>query len=235
MLELQDLSVAYGHRVALQGISLTVGAGEIVTLVGGNGAGKSTTLKTISGLLRPRSGQIVFEGQRIDALAPHQILALGLAHVPEGRLLFKDMSVWEHLELGSLRAPAQGAPFEQTLDWVLGLFPILKERRDQKAGTLSGGQQQMLAIARGLMSRPRLLMLDEPSLGLAPIVVDTLADIIVQLNAGGMAVLLVEQRVDLALRISQRAYVLETGRIVMQGASQQVMQDPAIKSAYLGL
>ncbi len=235
MLELQDLSVAYGHRVALQGISLTVGAGEIVTLVGGNGAGKSTTLKTISGLLRPRSGQIVFEGQRIDALAPHQILALGLAHVPEGRLLFKDMSVWEHLELGALRAPEQGAPFEQTLEWVLGLFPILKERRDQKAGTLSGGQQQMLAIARGLMSRPRLLMLDEPSLGLAPIVVDTLADIIVQLNAGGMAVLLVEQRVDLALRISQRAYVLETGRIVMQGASQQVMQDPAIKSAYLGL
>jgi branched-chain amino acid transport system ATP-binding protein len=235
MLELQDLSVAYGHRVALQGISLTVGAGEIVTLVGGNGAGKSTTLKTISGLLRPRSGQIVFEGQRIDALAPHQILALGLAHVPEGRLLFKDMSVWEHLELGALRAPEQGAPFEQTLEWVLGLFPILSERRDQKAGTLSGGQQQMLAIARGLMSRPRLLMLDEPSLGLAPIVVDTLADIIMQLNAGGMAVLLVEQRVDLALRISQRAYVLETGRIVMQGASQQVMQDPAIKSAYLGL
>ncbi len=235
MLELQDLSVAYGHRVALQGISLTVAAGEIVTLVGGNGAGKSTTLKTISGLLRPRSGQIVFEGQRIDALAPHQILALGLAHVPEGRLLFKDMSVWEHLELGALRAPEQGAPFEQTLEWVLGLFPILKERRDQKAGTLSGGQQQMLAIARGLMSRPRLLMLDEPSLGLAPIVVDTLADIIVQLNAGGMAVLLVEQRVDLALRISQRAYVLETGSIVMQGASQQVMQDPAIKSAYLGL
>jgi branched-chain amino acid transport system ATP-binding protein len=235
MLELQDLSVAYGHRVALQGVSLTVGAGEIVTLVGGNGAGKSTTLKTISGLLRPRSGQIVFEGQRIDALAPHQILALGLAHVPEGRLLFKDMSVWEHLELGALRAPEQGAPFEQTLEWVLGLFPILKERRDQKAGTLSGGQQQMLAIARGLMSRPRLLMLDEPSLGLAPIVVDTLADIIVQLNAGGMAVLLVEQRVDLALRISQRAYVLETGRIVMQGASQEVMQDPAIKSAYLGL
>ena len=235
MLELQDLSVAYGHRVALQGISLTVAAGEIVTLVGGNGAGKSTTLKTISGLLRPRSGQIVFEGQRIDALAPHQILALGLAHVPEGRLLFKDMSVWEHLELGALRAPEQGAPFEHTLEWVLGLFHILKERRDQKDGTLSGGQQQMLAIARGLMSRPRLLMLDEPSLGLAPIVVDTLADIIVQLNAGGMAVLLVEQRVDLALRISQRAYVLETGRIVMQGASQQVMQDPAIKSAYLGL
>lgn len=235
MLELQDLSVAYGHRVALQGISLKVGAGEIVTLVGGNGAGKSTTLKTISGLLRARSGQITFEGQRIDAMAPHQILALGLAHVPEGRLLFKDMSIWEHLELGALRAPEQGSRFKETLDWVLGLFPILKERREQKAGTLSGGQQQMLAIARGLMSRPRLLMLDEPSLGLAPIVVDTLADIIVQLNAGGMAVLLVEQRVDLALRISQRAYVLETGRIVMQGASEQVMQDPAIKSAYLGL
>ncbi|MEI7783983.1 MAG: ABC transporter ATP-binding protein [Betaproteobacteria bacterium] len=235
MLELQDLSVAYGHRVALQGISLNVAAGEIVTLVGGNGAGKSTTLKTISGLLRARTGQIVFEGQRIDALAPHQILALGLAHVPEGRLLFKDMSVWEHLELGALRAPEQGSRFEETLDWVLSLFPILKERREQKAGTLSGGQQQMLAIARGLMSRPRLLMLDEPSLGLAPIVVDNLADIIVQLNAGGMAVLLVEQRVDLALRISQRAYVLETGRIVMQGASEQVMQDPAIKSAYLGL
>ena len=173
-------------------------------------------------------------GQIAQALG-HTLVAPVLAHVPEGRLLFKDMSVWEHLELGALRAPEQGAPFEQTLEWVLGLFPILRERRDQKAGTLSGGQQQMLAIARGLMSRPRLLMLDEPSLGLAPIVVDTLADIIVQLNAGGMAVLLVEQRVDLALRISQRAYVLETGRIVMQGASQQVMQDPAIKSAYLGL
>ena len=148
MLELRDLSVSYGHRVALQGISLKVEAGEIVTLVGGNGAGKSTTLKTISGLLRPRGGQMVFDGQRIDALAPHQILARGLAHVPEGRLLFREMSVWEHLELGALRAPEQGGRFEDTLDWVLGLFPILKERRTQKAGTLSGGQQQMLAIAR---------------------------------------------------------------------------------------
>lgn len=235
MLQVRDLSVAYGHRSALDGLSLEVGAGEIVTLVGGNGAGKSTTLKTISGLIRPRSGQVHFDGQRIDGMAPHQILERGLSHVPEGRLLFKDMSVWEHLELGALRAPGKGVHFEETLQWVLGLFPILKERRAQKAGTLSGGQQQMLAIARGLMARPRMLMLDEPSLGLAPIVVDTLADIIVQLNAGGMAVLLVEQRVDLALRISSRAYVLETGRLVMQGASAQVMQDPAIKAAYLGL
>ena len=148
MLELQDLSVAYGHRVALQGISLKVGAGEIVTLVGGNGAGKSTTLKTISGLLRARSGQITFEGQRIDALAPHQILALGLAQVPEGRLLFKDMSVWEHLELGALRAPEQGERFKETLDWVLGLFPILKERREQKAGRSEGTGSASAASVR---------------------------------------------------------------------------------------
>ena len=235
MLELQDLSVAYGHRTALHEVSLQVSQGEIVTLVGANGAGKSTTLKTISGLIRARGGQISFDGQRIDQLAPHQILERGLAQVPEGRLLFKDMSVWEHLELGAMRASGQGSQFSETLDWVLGLSPILQERREQKAGTLSGGQQQMLAIARGLMSRPRMLMLDEPSLGLAPIVVDTLADIIMQLNAGGMAVLLVEQRVDLALRISSRAYVLETGRVVMQGPSQEIMQNPAIKSAYLGL
>jgi branched-chain amino acid transport system ATP-binding protein len=236
MLELQDLSVAYGHRVALQGISLTVGAGEIVTLVGGNGAGKSTTLKTISGLLRPRSGQIVFEGQRIDALAPHQILALGLAHVPEGRLLFKDMSVWEHLELGALRAPEQGAPFEQTLEWVLGLFPILRERRDQKAGTLSGGQQQMLAISRAIMAAPELILLDEPSLGLSPRLTKEIFEIVVRINRErGTSILLVEQNANMALNAADFGYVIENGRIVMQDSCAVLREKDDIKEFYLGM
>lgn len=178
MLEVRQIDVRYGKRTSVSQLSLHVKAGEIVTLVGGNGAGKTTTLKALSGLLPLARGEIWFCGERMDALAPHQILAKGLAHVPEGRMLFKDMSVKAHLELGSLRTPAHAASFNDTLAWVFELFPVLKERSQQLAGTLSGGQQQMLAIARGLMSQPRLLMLDEPSLGLAPIVVDTLVDII---------------------------------------------------------
>lgn len=235
LLEVSGLVSGYGHVRVLEGVSIAVHDRQIVTILGGNGAGKSTLLKTLSGLLPVEAGSIRFEGRSLVGRAPGQIVDAGLSHVAEGRRLFRTQSVMSNLELGLYGTRLGRAEEKRRLDAVLGTFPMLAERPNIAAGALSGGQQQMLAIARGLMSRPRLLMLDEPSLGLAPIVVDTLADIIVQLNAGGMAVLLVEQRVDLALRISQRAYVLETGRIVMQGASEQVMQDPAIKSAYLGL
>ena len=235
MLELRQIDVRYGKRTSVSGLSLHVQAGEIVTLVGGNGAGKTTTLKAISGLQPVASGEIWFGGERIDKLAPHQILAKGLAHVPEGRMLFKDMSVLAHLELGSLRAPADKAGFDDNLAWVYELFPVLKERSKQLAGTLSGGQQQMLAIARGLMSQPTLLMLDEPSLGLAPIVVDTLADIIRTLHAKGLSILLVEQRVDLALQLAQRGYVMESGRVTLSAAAADLARDPQVRQAYLGL
>ena len=235
MLEVRQIDVRYGKRTSVSQLSLHVKAGEIVTLVGGNGAGKTTTLKAVSGLLPLAHGEIWFCGERMDALAPHQILAKGLAHVPEGRMLFKDMSVKAHLELGSLRTPAHAASFNDTLAWVFELFPVLKERSKQLAGTLSGGQQQMLAIARGLMSQPRLLMLDEPSLGLAPIVVDTLVDIIRTLHAKGLSILLVEQRVDLALQFAQRAYVMESGQVTLSGAAADLARDPKVKQAYLGL
>ena len=235
MLELRHTEVRYGKRTSVSNLSLQVHAGEIVTLVGGNGAGKTTTLKAISGLQPVARGEIWFCGERIDALAPHQILAKGLAHVPEGRMLFKDMSVQAHLELGSVRASAHAMSFNDTLAWVFDLFPVLKERSKQLAGTLSGGQQQMLAIARGLMSQPRLLMLDEPSLGLAPIVVDTLADIIRTLHANGLSILLVEQRVDLALQLAQRAYVMESGQVTLSGAAADLARDPQVRQAYLGL
>ena len=235
MLDVQHITVRYGNRVAISDLSLMVAGGEIVTLMGSNGAGKSTTLKCISGLLRPSHGEIRFQGDRIDHLEPHDIIARGLSHVPEGRLLFKDMTVFEHLELGSSRSSGLRGTTAQTLDWVYTLFPILKDRGQQKAGTLSGGQQQMLAIARGLMAQPSLLMLDEPSLGLAPIVVDTLADIITHLHANGIVVLLVEQRVDMALQISHRGYVMETGAITLEGKSSDLLQNPSIKEAYLGI
>lgn len=235
MLEIEHITVRYGNRMAITDLSLTVASDEIVTLMGANGAGKSTALKCISGLLRPSQGAIRFQGERIDHLEPHDILARGLSHVPEGRLLFKDMTVLEHLELGAIRATRLRGTPAQTLEWVYTLFPILKERSAQKAGTLSGGQQQMLAIARGLMAQPSLLMLDEPSLGLAPIVVDTLADIITHLHASGIVVLLVEQRVDMALRISHRGYVMETGAITLEGPSAGLLQNPSIKEAYLGI
>jgi branched-chain amino acid transport system ATP-binding protein len=235
MLELRQVSIHYGKRQAVSELSLQVQAGEIVTLVGGNGAGKTTTLKAISGLLPPSGGEIWWDGERIDGLGSHQILAKGVAHVPEGRLLFKDMTVLAHLQLGNLRSPlgAQGLP--DSLQQMFKLFPILEERQQQLAGTLSGGQQQMLAIARGLMAKPRLLMLDEPSLGLAPIVVDTLADIIRLLHSQGMSILLVEQRVDLALQLAQRAYVMETGHITLSGDAADLRSNPEVRQAYLGL
>ncbi|MGQ3027907.1 MAG: ABC transporter ATP-binding protein [Ferrovibrionaceae bacterium] len=234
MLKVSGLKVRYGNREALHGIDLEVGTGEIVTLVGSNGAGKTTTLKAISGILRATDGQVEFGGERIDRLSPHAIIARGVVHVPEGRLLFADMTVMEHLELGALRAPSGKAGYARRLDWVFELFPVLKERVAQRAGTMSGGQQQMVAIARGLMAEPKCLMLDEPSLGLAPIVVDTLADTILTLHRAGIAILLVEQRVDLALRLADRAYVLETGRVVLSGAADALAEDDRVREAYLG-
>ena len=235
MLELRQVSIHYGKRQAVSEVSLQVQAGEIVTLVGGNGAGKTTTLKAISGLLPLSGGEIWWDGERIDGLGSHQILAKGVSHVPEGRLLFKDMTVLAHLQLGNLRSPLGAQGLRDSLQQMFKLFPILEERQQQLAGTLSGGQQQMLAIARGLMARPRLLMLDEPSLGLAPIVVDTLADIIRLLHSQGISILLVEQRVDLALQLAQRAYVMETGRITLSGDAADLRSNPEVRQAYLGL
>ena len=233
MLEIANLHVRFGRREVLHGVNLSVRQGEIVTLVGSNGAGKTTLLKTVSGLVRPSDGSIVFDGERIDRIQPHAIIARGLVQIPEGRLLFPQMTVLEHLELGGLRAENRAEP-AAALDRVFGLFPILAERRHQKAGTLSGGQQQMVAIGRGLMAAPRCLMLDEPSLGLAPIMVDTLADTIVSLHKSGLTILLVEQRVDLALRLADRGYVMETGRIVLEDAASALLADERVREAYLG-
>ena len=233
MLEIANLHVRFGRREVLHGVNLSVRQGEIVTLVGSNGAGKTTLLKTISGLVRPSDGTIVFDGERIDRMPPHAIIARGLVQIPEGRLLFPQMTVLEHLELGGLRAANRAEP-TAALDRVFGLFPILAERRHQKAGTLSGGQQQMVAIGRGMMAAPRCLMLDEPSLGLAPIMVDALADTIVSLHKSGLTILLVEQRVDLALRLADRGYVMETGRIVLEDAASALLADERVREAYLG-
>jgi len=235
MLKVRGLRVRYGQREAVHGLDFEVRAGEIVTLVGSNGAGKTTTLKAISGVLRVAGGTVEFEGKRIDGLPPHAIIERGIAHVPEGRLLFKDMTVVEHLELGAIRAPRAGASFRERLDRAFELFPILEERRDQRAGTMSGGEQQMLAIARGLMSGPKLLMLDEPSLGLAPIIVDALADAIRSLHKAGIVILLVEQRVDMALLLADRGYVVETGRIVLEDRADALLVNPKVKEAYLGV
>ncbi|MCW1842610.1 ABC transporter ATP-binding protein [Prosthecomicrobium hirschii] len=234
MLELAGIDVRYGHKRALEGVSMRVNQGEIVTLIGSNGAGKTTALKTMSGLIRPAAGEIRFEGERIDRLPPHRIIERGLVQVPEGRLLFPDMTVMEHLDLGAHRARSD-QPFSARLDGILSLFPILAERRAQKAGTLSGGQQQMLAIGRALMAAPRFLMLDEPSLGLAPVMVDLLADAIRTMHASGITILVVEQRVDLALSLADRGYVLETGRIVIEDSADRLLSDTRIKSAYLGI
>lgn len=233
MLELKNIHTFYGHIHALKGISLTVEEGEIVTLIGSNGAGKTTTLRTISGLLTPREGEIWFEGQRIDGLPAHKITEMGIAHCPEGRKIFGRLTVRENLELGAfLRKDKDG--IKEDFERVLNLFPRLRERLKQPGGTLSGGEQQMLAIGRALMSRPRILLLDEPSMGLAPILVQQIFDIIKEINEQGTTVLLVEQNARLALSIATRGYVLETGRIRLAGPAAELMDSEEVKAAYLG-
>lgn len=234
MLEIQNLSVSYGAINALQGISLQIKDGDIVTLIGANGAGKTTTLKTISGLLEARSGEIVYNGRNIANLKPHQIVKLGISHVPEGRMIFSNLTVHENLMMGAYLQKDKSV-VRKELDFVFGMFPRLKERETQIAGTLSGGEQQMLAIGRALMSRPKFLMMDEPSLGIAPLLVKTIFEKIVEINRERrIAILLVEQNANLALEISTYGYVLETGRIILQDTSAALRQNPQVKSAYLG-
>jgi branched-chain amino acid transport system ATP-binding protein len=233
LLSLRDLVVHYGVIRALSGISLDVPKGEIVALIGANGAGKSTTLRAISGLLRPTSGAIEFQGKPLVGLPSNRIVALGVAQAPEGRGIFLNLTVKENLELGAyLRRDRDGILADR--ERAYALFPILKERRDQVSGTLSGGEQQMLAVARALMSRPTLLLLDEPSLGLAPQVVDRIFQVIQEINEDGVSLLLVEQNANMALQVSHRAYVLETGSIVMQGSGRELLQSPEVRKAYLG-
>ncbi len=234
MLAVHRLSVFYGDVQALWEVSFEVRTGELVTLVGSNGAGKTTTLRTVSGVLAPTAGRIAFEGHDITRRAPHAIVALGIGHIPEGRRLWPGMTVLETLELGAYPTAARPR-MRETLEWVLALFPRLAERTHQLAGTLSGGEQQMLAIGRALMGRPKLLMLDEPSLGLAPLLVAELFRVVREINSQGVTVLLVEQNVHQVLEIAHRAYVLETGRIVKEGPARELLNDPAIKEAYLGL
>jgi branched-chain amino acid transport system ATP-binding protein len=234
LLEVEDLHVHYGPIAAVRGISLRVPAGSIVTLIGANGAGKSTTLRAISGLLTPTTGRIAFDGRPIQGRPPHEILALGIGHVPEGREIFPDLTVWENLRLGAFRERRVG-PVKERLEAVLEEFPVLRERARQLGGTLSGGEQQMLAIGRALMAAPRLLMLDEPSLGLAPRYVERVLEIVQQLNARGLCILLVEQRAQAALRIAGRGYVLETGRIVLTDEGPRLLENEDVKRAYLGI
>lgn len=232
MLRVDNIEVYYGRIRAVKGVSFEVNEGEIVSLIGANGAGKSTVLKTVSGLIRPKSGNIEFLGQDISKAEPHAIVRRGIAHVPEGRRVFLQMSVEENLEMGAFTAPRSSV--EQSLEQVFTRFPRLKERRRQVAGTLSGGEQQMLAMGRGLMSRPTLMMLDEPSMGLAPILVEQIFDIIHELNEAGTTILLVEQNALMALSIANRGYVLETGKIVLQASAADLLDNDAVKKAYLG-
>jgi branched-chain amino acid transport system ATP-binding protein len=233
VLELREVEVSYGNIRALKGISLRVAEGELVTLIGANGAGKSTTLKTISGLLRPKSGTLSYRGQPLGSLPPHKIVALGISHCPEGRHLFGRLTVTENLRLGAVQRPDH-EEVRRDIDYVYKLFPVLKERNEQLAGTLSGGEQQMLAIGRALMSRPQLLLLDEPSLGLAPLLVSAIFDTIRQLKREGATILLVEQNARLALDIADRAYVMETGRVTLQGPAMELKHNPQVEHTYLG-
>jgi branched-chain amino acid transport system ATP-binding protein len=234
LLDVRDLNVYYGAIHALQGISFTVNEGEIVTLIGANGAGKSTTLCTISGLLRPRRGAIRFQTRDITMMPAEQIVRLGIIQVPEGRKIFAPLTVQENLEMGAYTREDK-AEIQQSLDRVFASFPRLKERIHQLGGTLSGGEQQMLATGRGLMARPTLLLLDEPSMGLSPIMVEEIFKIIQEINAKGTSILLVEQNAHMALSIAHRAYVLETGRIVLEGGAKEVRDNPQVRAAYLGV
>jgi branched-chain amino acid transport system ATP-binding protein len=232
MLEVRDLRVAYGRIEAVRGISFSVGRGEVVALIGSNGAGKTTTLRTLSGLLRPIEGEVRFEGERIDRLPAHEIVARGVAHAPEGRRLFPRMTVQENLDLGAYRR--RDGDVRKDLDRVFQLFPILAERRSQAAGTLSGGEQQMLAIGRALMSQPRLLMLDEPSMGLSPIMMRTIFSTLTELKERGTTLLLVEQNAQAALKLADHGHVLETGRIVLSGTAADLLRNDEVRKAYLG-
>ena len=234
MLEIKNLQVSYGAITALHGVTLSVKPGSIVTLIGGNGAGKTTTLRTVSGLLKPQSGEIFYDGKSIAGLPPHRIVQLGLSHVPEGRMVFANLTVHENLMMGAYLQRDQ-AVIRQLQESVFKTFPRLQERERQIAGTLSGGEQQMLAIGRALMSKPKFLMMDEPSLGIAPLLVKTIFEKIVEINrTQGITILLVEQNANLALEISNYGYVLETGKIILQDQSSALRQNPQVKSAYLG-
>ena len=233
-LSVEKIEVRYGDALALSDVSLEVEEGEIVSLVGANGAGKSTTLKAISGLLRPRSGQILFRGHRLNDLSAHSIVDLGIVQIPEGRQLFPYMTTLENLELGSY-TPKARKKAAHSLEQVFGLFPILKERRSQMAGTLSGGEQQMLAIGRGLMALPKLLMLDEPSLGLAPMMVKSILAAIEEINRQETTILLVEQDVQKSLALARRGYVMENGRISLQGEARELLSNEHLRRAYLGI
>ncbi len=235
LLELQNIHTYYGKIHALKGISITVEQGEIVTLIGSNGAGKSTTLRTISGLLTPRTGEVRFNGQRIDKLAAHEIVKLGIAQSPEGRRIFPRLSVLENLEMGAYLHSTHTQTYTDDLERVFGLFPRLRERVSQKGGTLSGGEQQMLAIGRALMARPQVLLLDEPSMGLAPVLVEQIFEIIQMINTQGMTVLLVEQNALQALGIAHRGYVLQSGAIVLEDNAKALRENEAVQKKYLGL
>lgn len=234
MLEVSGINVSYGGAHVLWGVSLDVAKDEMVTVVGSNGAGKSTLLKTISGLVRPTTGEITFRGERIDGLPPYRIVEMGIAHIPEGRKLFPQLTVLENLSLGAYTKRAHEKK-KETLEQVFNRFPILRERQKQLASTLSGGEQQMLAIARGLMSQPELLVLDEPSLGLAPRLVMQVFDSIREIKQTGVEVLLVEQNVSHTLELADRAYVLETGRVTLEGPCRELVNDEHVKKAFLGL
>jgi len=233
LLELDDVHTYYGNIHALKGISVTVDQGEIVTLIGSNGAGKTTTLKTISGILHPKKGTVTLEGKRIDHVPPHEIVALGICQSPEGRRIFPRLTTMENLEMGAFHRTDQTS-IPEDMERVFGLFPRLKDRRSQQGGTLSGGEQQMLAIGRALMSRPRILLLDEPSMGLSPVLVETIFQIIQDIHAQGTPILLVEQNALMALQVANRGYVLQTGRIVLQDTAENLGENEMVRKAYLG-
>lgn len=234
LLNVEDLNVYYGAIYALQGISFHIEEGEIVTLIGANGAGKSTTLRSVSGLIRPRKGAIKFNDHDITMTPAEQIVRMGISHVPEGRKIFAPLTVRENLEMGAYTRTSR-TEIQESMEQVFASFPRLKERINQLGGTLSGGEQQMLATGRGLMSHPSLLLLDEPSMGLSPILVEEIFRIIKQINSQGTSILLVEQNASMALSIANRAYVLETGRIVLSGSAKELAENPQVKSAYLGI
>jgi branched-chain amino acid transport system ATP-binding protein len=233
MLEVKNIQVAYGKIIAVKDVSVTVNEGEIVTLIGSNGAGKSTTLRTISGLIKPKSGEITFNGKRIDGMPGHEIVGMGICHSPEGRRIFPRMTVKENLELGAFLRNDKTA-VNADMERVLDLFPRLKERIKQTAGTMSGGEQQMLAVSRALMGDPKLLLLDEPSMGLAPVLVELIFDTIVKIRKQGITILLIEQNATAALEVADRAYVLESGKVKMSGSAKELSSDDKVTKAYLG-